>query len=355
MTKIGHVGLRVGGAFFDVVRDMPDVEVGAVCDTDADLLRQVSAEQGVGEAHASLDEMLRTDIDVVILATPIPVHGQQALAAMNAGKHVLCQYIAAMGEGEAEALIRASEASGCKYMFIETDCYERRNLVMAALARKGVFGELTMGRGHYIHDCKTMGRNPDGSLTWRGELWMESPGGRVSAVHNAMPLLELFGERVVEVYSYGPGARTMPEYIKHDRVTTVGKLPSGRIVELVDDVFSWRPGRTGYCLQGTKGCFELDRAAWVEDGKTGDWQSLDELVATFALGDILHDSDGHGSAWRACLGAFLNAIDHDTRPPQDLFDALHITAIGWAANESLRTGSPAPVVQFDSPLGSASQ
>lgn len=347
MTKIGLVGLGVGRAFFDVARAMPDVEVGAICDVDAERLGRVSAEQGVEGAYTSLGEMLETDVDLVVLATPIQVHGRQALAALSAGKHVLCQYIAAMDVEEAEALIRASESTGSKYMVIETDCYERKNMVMAELARKGVFGELTMGRGHYIHDCKTMGRKSDGSLTWRGELWMESLGGRVSAVHNAMPLLEVFGERVVEIYSYGPGARTMPEYTKHDRVTTVGKLPSGRIVELVDDVFSYRPGRTGYCLQGTKGCFELDRAAWVEDGKTSDWKGLETLVTTFGLADVLQDSHGHGSAWQACLGAFLNAIEQDTRPPQDLLDALHITAIGWAANESLRTGVPARVVQFD--------
>ena len=347
MTKIGLVGLGVGSAFFDVVREMPEVEVGAICDVDAERLGRVSAEQGVDRAYASLDEMLETDVDLIVISTPIQIHGQQALAAMNAGKHVLCQYIAAMDVAEAEALIRASEATGSKYMFIETDCYERRNLVMMALARRGVFGELTMGRGHYIHDCKTMGRKPDGSLTWRGELWLESPGGRVSAVHNAMPLLEIFGERVAEVYSYGPGARTMPEYAKHDRVTTIGKLPSGRILELVDDVFSWRPGCSGYCLQGTKGCFEFDRAAWVEEGRISDWRDLDSLVTTFGLGDILQDSHGHGSAWRACLTAFVNAINQDTRPPQDLFDSLHITAIGWAANESLRIGAPAQVVQFD--------
>ena len=139
----------------------------------------------------------------------------------------------------------------------------------------------------------------------------------------------------------------MPEYTKHDRVTTVGKLPSGRILEFVDDVFSYRPGCTGYCLQGTTGCFEFDRAAWVEDGKTCDWRDLDTLASMFGLDSIVHDSGGHGSAWCGCLRAFVNAIDQDTRPPQDLFDALHITAIGWAANESLRTGLPARVVQFD--------
>ena len=37
-----------------------------------------------------------------------------------------------------------------------------------------------------------------------------------------------------------------------------------------------------------------------------------------------------------CLEAFLGAIDEDREPPQNLGDSLHITAIGWAANESLR-------------------
>ncbi len=347
MTKIGIVGLGVGRAFFDVVRRMPDVEVGAICDVDEERLRQVADEQNVSQAHRTLDGMLDTDVDILVIATPLPAHGPQALAAMNAGKHVLCQYIAASDEAEVDALIVAARATGRKYMLIETDCYERKNVVMAELARKGILGDPTFGRGHYIHDCKTMGRNDDGGLTWRGELWMESPGGRVSAVHNAMPLLGIFGERVVEVYSYGPGPRTMPEYAKHDRVTTVGKLPSGRILEFVDDVFSWRPTLCGYSLQGTRGCFEFDKAAVVEDDKISAWKDLSALEAEYDLGSTLRDSDGHGSAWGACLQAFVTAIEQDTRPPQDLFDALHITAIGWAANESLRTGAPARVVQFD--------
>jgi predicted dehydrogenase len=275
MKKIGLVGLGVGSAFFDVVRETPEVEVTALCDTDPERLQVVSESHGIGAAFTDLEKLLETDVDMVVVSTPIQVHGIQSIAAMQAGKHVLCQYIAAMDEEEAEALIRAKRESGAKYMFIETDCYERKNLVMKELAARGVFGELTMGRGHYIHDCKYMGRNPDGSLTWRGELWMESPGGRVSAVHNAAPLLEVFGERVAEVFSYGPGARTMPEYTKHDRVTTIGKLPSGRIIEMVDDVFSWHPGRSGYCLQGTKGCFEFDRAAIVENEELSPWKDLD--------------------------------------------------------------------------------
>ena len=347
MTKLGVVGLGIGSAFFDVVKQLDGVAVGAICDISEERLREVAEAQGIAETYTALEDMLKADIDVVVLATPIQVHGSQAIASLNAGKHVLCQYIAAMDEQEAEDLLKASEAGGCKYMFIETDCYERRNMVMQALARKNVLGDLTMGRGLYVHDCKTLGKHADGSLTWRGELWMAGPGGRTTAVHTAMPLLEIFGERVAEVYCYGPGARTLPEFARYDTVTIVANLPSGRVLEFVHDTMSWRPHVFGYCVQGTKGYFELDRAAVLDGEQLSPWKDLDTLADEFGLESLVEDAGGHNSAWGACLQAFLAAIEQDAAPPQDLFDSLHITAIGWAADESLRSGVPVKVRQFD--------
>ena len=349
MTKLGVVGLGIGQAFFDVVKQIDDISVGAICDTSEKRLREIGEQQGITSCFTALDDMLKNDVDVVVLATPIQVHGAQAIASLNAGKHVLCQYIAAMDMREAEDLLKASDASGCKYMFIETDCYERKNMVMRELAGKGVLGDLTMGRGLYIHDCKTLGKHADGSLTWRGELWMEGPGsgGRACAVHTAMPLLEIFDERVVEVYSYGPGAHTLPEFPMNDRVTIVARLPSGRVLEFVHDIMSWRPHVFGYCVQGTKGFFEFDRAAILDGEQLSPWKDLDALENAFGLGSLVEDAGGHKSAWAACLQTFVAAIEKDTVPPQGLFDSLHITAIGWAASESLISGVPVRVHQFD--------
>ena len=347
MTKLGVVGLGIGNAFFDVVKQIDAVAVTAICDTSEKRLHEVSQEQGIDETYTALDDMLKTDVNVVVLATPIQVHGIQAIASLNAGKHVLCQYIAAMDMHEAEDLVKAATTSGCKYMFIETDCYERKNTVMKELVSKGALGDLTMGRGHYIHDCKDLGKHDDGSLTWRGELWMDGPGGRTCAVHSAMPLLEIFGERVAEVYSYGPGARTLPEFTINDSVTIVASLPSGRVLEFVHNTMSWHPHVFGYCVQGTKGCFEFDRAAVLNGGELSPWKDLDTLASEFDLESLVEDADGHNSAWGSCLQTFLAAIEQDTVPPQDLFDSLHITAIGWAADESIRKGVPVKVHQFD--------
>ena len=345
--RIGIVGVGgAGRALFSAVDRIGNAHITAACDIDEAALAKVANEHGISETFTSLDDMLKTNVDVVLLATPIQVHGEQSIAALKAGKHVLCQYIAANDMREATEVLRLVNRTGLKYMYIETDCYEPKNILMMELARKGVLGEPTIGRGHYVHDCKTMGRREDGSLTWRGELWMAKPTCGTNAVHTCQPLLEVFGERVHEVYTYGPGARTLPEYQVHDRFTSICHLPSGKIIELESDFLSWRPVRTGYTLQGTRGIYEFDRAAIVEGEKTSDWKDMETLAAEYNV-ELPDASAGHGSAWYACITNLLTAIDTDTQPPQNIHDALHITAIGWAADESIRTGRLVSVRQFE--------
>lgn len=259
--KIGLAGLVMAQRFIDTFNALPEARVTALCDIDAALLEEVGTRAGIAGRFTDFDAMMQTDIDVVVLATPIQVHGRQAISAMRNGKHVLSQYVAASTPEEAQELLAAAHTSGRQYMYIETDCYERRNMAMMALARQGVFGELTMGSGFYQHDCRALGYKADGSLTWRGELWKQGYGGISAAVHSAQPLLDIFNERVVEVFAYGPGARQLPEMQWFDRLTTVGWLPSGRTLDCNLDIFSPQPARCGYWLQGTHGAFEIDRRA----------------------------------------------------------------------------------------------
>jgi predicted dehydrogenase len=345
--RVGLVGLRQAKSFIPMFNALPDTEVTALCDIDEEFLNKTGEEAGIQELFTDYDEFLKSDISIVSLSTPIQVHGQQSIRAMRAGKHALCQYIAASDEDQADELIGVARESGRKYMMIETDCYERKNLIMKALAAKGAYGELTFGRGHYIHDCKDLSHHPDGSLTWRGEQWMIGQGGSVNGVHTCVPLLQTFGERVEEVYSYGPGPRTFPKFNWSDRVTSAAKLPSGRILELVTDVLSWHPVICGYYVQGTNGFFEFNRGAFVEEEKLSSEKDLDQLVDEFGLEGLLQDRGGHSSSWEAIIHEFIQAIDEDRHPSEDLEIALHITAIGWAADESLQSGQPAKVKSFD--------
>jgi len=344
--QVGVVGLRQAAGLIDIFESHPDTKVTAICDINEQVLNEVGEKRGIEQRFTDYEEFVQTDIDIVELSTPIQVHGQQAIAAMKNDKHVLCQYIAANDLAEAEELLRVAKTSGKKYMFIETDCYERKNRIMMELARQGAFGELTWGRGEYIHDCKTLGRKPDGSRTWRGELWMKGLGGIAAGVHTCVPLLKVFGERVETLCAMGPGQNMLPDFNWSDTVIVLCKFSSGRFLQLQVDIFSYRPVRCGYFLQGTQGCFEYDRAAVVSSGKLSVWKSLDQLEDEYKLTEIKADYGGHRSAFELCVKDFMESIDNDTIPPLDLYDALHITAIGWAVDESLEKGNVVKVTSF---------
>jgi predicted dehydrogenase len=344
--KVGLVGLRQARQFADIFNAYPEFEVTALCDTDENLLNTLGDELGVTERFIDYYEFVESDLDVIEMSTPIQVHGEHSIAALKNGKHVLCQYIASNDLREAEELIDAKESSGKKYMFIETDCYECRSRIMMALAEKGILGKLITGRGEYNHLAQ-LNYNRDGSLTWRGKLWKERNGGFVVAVHTAMPLLRAFGERVQRVCAMGTGSIYAPEFRRHDGIFTLAQLSSGRMIELVHANGLPRPARCGYYLQGTRGCFDFDKAALPDQSGQQDWISLDDLETEYQLEQISRDYGGHKSAFALCVDDFVNAIVRDTEPPMDLYDALHITSIGWAAEEAMETGQSVEVIQFN--------
>ena len=59
MRKLGVVGLGIGSAFFDVVKQMEGVSIGAICDISSERLGKVAEEQGIRDTYTSLDDMLR--------------------------------------------------------------------------------------------------------------------------------------------------------------------------------------------------------------------------------------------------------------------------------------------------------
>src|SRR5207245_6934201 len=68
---------------------------------------------GYVRAHGSYEALLGDDdVDAVYIATPHPMHAQWAIAAADAGKHVLCEKPLAMDLAEVEAVIDAADQSG---------------------------------------------------------------------------------------------------------------------------------------------------------------------------------------------------------------------------------------------------
>ena len=90
--RVGFVGL---GRVFDLnVRgylDHPQAEVSALCDTDPAILARRAAEHpGAGATH-DFQDILRSDLDLIEILTPHPLHEAMTVAAVAGGSHVSVQ------------------------------------------------------------------------------------------------------------------------------------------------------------------------------------------------------------------------------------------------------------------------
>lgn len=156
---------RTVDAFFDLPR-RPAMAVLAGRDID----KASTAARRLGWASAVGDwkELLRRDdIDLIDICTPGDSHAEIAVAALAAGKHVLCEKPLANTVAEAEAMAAAAEqaaTAGIRSMV----GFSYRRVPALALARKlvaqGRIGEVRHVRAQYLQDWLT---DPQAPLTWR--------------------------------------------------------------------------------------------------------------------------------------------------------------------------------------------
>ena len=111
----------------------------------------------------------RDDVDLVDICTPGDTHSEIAIAALEAGKHVLCEKPLANTVGEAHAMVAAAErarAHGIRSMVGFT--YRRVPAIALArqLVQEGRVGEIRHVRAQYLQDWLV---DPESPLTWRLE------------------------------------------------------------------------------------------------------------------------------------------------------------------------------------------
>jgi predicted dehydrogenase len=95
------------------------LEVVAVAGRDPEKTRRVAQSHGIPLATTRWEELLEVDCDLISIATPPHLHKPQLIAALEAGKHVLCEKPLALNAQEAEAMLAVSEAHPERWVFID--------------------------------------------------------------------------------------------------------------------------------------------------------------------------------------------------------------------------------------------
>jgi 2-hydroxy-4-carboxymuconate semialdehyde hemiacetal dehydrogenase len=112
-----RIALAGAGAFgekhLDGLKLIDGVEITSVISRRAEQAAEVAAKYGAKHSGTELDEVLaRDDVDAVILCTPTQLHAEQAIACMNAGKHVQVEIPLADSWADAEAVLKKQQETG---------------------------------------------------------------------------------------------------------------------------------------------------------------------------------------------------------------------------------------------------
>ncbi|RAV20888.1 Gfo/Idh/MocA family protein [Paenibacillus contaminans] len=394
--RLAVVGGRRGGYFSrSLARLAGRVELVAVCDSNEDVLQKWREEFPGIRAYDSYDRLIDdSNVDAVFLATPLFIHAEQAIRAMEAGKHVISEVIAAHTLEDCWKLTEAVEKTGMTYMMAENYCYMRPNMMVGHMSQQGLFGELTYAECGYIHDVRNLLHDKEGNLTWRGRLLRDYEGSTYPT-HSLGPVAQWMGinreggDELDSLVTFSSKSRAGAKYFgehfgeEHpgsqadfwkngDSTVTLIRTKKGALIALKYDIQSSRPhNMTHYTLQGTNGAYLSPRYAgedplvWIENVSKGVSYSEGKAEAPEAEWESLWshadkwehplwkrwakeaEQSGHGGGDFFVLDEFLSAIEERRRPAIDVYDAVTWSSVFPLSAQSMASGgTPVKFVDF---------
>jgi predicted dehydrogenase len=264
--RVAIVGLGFGVEFIPIYQNHLHTEMYAICQRSADKLNQIGDHFGVDVRYSSFEEMLQDkNIDAVHINSPIPIHAEQSVKALMAGKHVACTVPMATSVEDCRRIIKAQQASGKNYMMMETAVYTREFLYVKELRDSNQLGRIQFLRGSHQQE---MGGWPG---YWEGLPPMHY------ATHAVSPLLALAGEEAEFVSCLGSGKIAD---------SLIAKYGSPFAVESA--LFRLRD--SNLALEVTRSLFETSRE-YIEsfdiyaEKMSFEWQQMDSEEPVFFIGE----------------------------------------------------------------------
>ena len=327
----------------------------------------------LGWAESATDwreAVARDDIDLVDIVTPGDTHADIAIAALEAGKHVLCEKPLANSLGEAERM--ASAAATAQERGVLAMCgftYRRVPAILEArrLVREGAIGDVREVRAQYLQDWLS---DPAGPMTWRLDRAKAGSGSLGDIGAHIIDAAEFVaGDRIASV------SGTLETYVRQRPILAeqrgLGGVASDRLGEVTVDDAAWFTTRfasgamgsftaTRYAtgrknalrleVSGTRGALAFD----LERMNELDYYDATEPPDRLGFRRILTTEPEHafaGSWWPTghALG-YEHAFSHQVvdfvtdiaegRAPEPSFaDALHVQRVLAAVEASAGAGS----------------
>ncbi len=333
--KVGIAGLMRGQVYIDCFKAQKDVEVSAFCDSNKQFLYQVGKQFSVSNLYTQYEKFLKADVDVVVVATPLPLHVRHSVAALNAGKHVLSEVPPVNSIKEGEALFKAAKKAKTKYMLAQNSCYWAHIQCWKRMITDGKIGEIMYGEAEYIHDCRAYFVNEAKA----GKTWRINMPPIYYCTHSLGPLLYLMKDRCIWARGFQIKGHFTKMGTSADMELGIFETEKGVIIKILVGFSVVRePAFHYYSIYGNKGCLETNR-----DGKEertlayfDDIPHLKQMISIpiYSGHTAISIKGGHGGTEYLLVKDFVESISRDKPSPIGVEEALSYGLPGICAHQS---------------------
>jgi predicted dehydrogenase len=306
-----------------------------VADVDAELARARAQDWHVPEWTDDYRQLLDPErLDAVSLCLPHHLHAPAAIAAAQAGLHVLVEKPLATTLTEADAMIAATATAGVQLMVAEPVRYDATYLKAAELVRCGALGDLFLiriSREHHMHDYLRQ-------RTW----FLEQPTAGImfaGGIHDFEILRMLAGE-VEHVYGLA-GPKTLPEMAGDDTSVALARLQNGAAA-VITESFSLRTPYPGVHVtaHGSQG------SMWLHRGRTQLYRAPHD-----GQGEQIEELDvPPGDTFLAEMAHFCDCLDNGSEPTTSGRDQRKPLLAVLATYASLQRGTRVFLSEFGTPI-----
>ena len=331
----GIIGLGViAETHAAAIGNMENAELKAVIDNDPEHARDFAKRYG-GDSFTSLEKFLKCpDLEFVTITTPSGYHGDAAIAALKAGKHVIVEKPLEITTERCKKIIETANENGVTLSGIFQCRFYDSSIKIREALDQGRFGKIILCNGY--SKCHRSQEYYDGGA-WRGTKAVDGGGALMNQAIHTLDLLLWFCGDVKEVSCR---SATMA----HERIEVEDVLVSTLLFEngamgtAEASTAVWPEVPKQIEILGTKG------SVVMEEDKIVRWEFMDKKPEDENVIKQFKELDsknylGHKRQFED----FIRAVENGGKPLVDGFEATKAVALVEAMYKSAASGKPVSV------------
>lgn len=334
---------RVAPNHIDAVRAYGE-EVVACCDIDKDSLVTFAKQYAIPKTYTDYKDLLcNADITTVSVCTDHASHAKIAVAALEAGKHVIVEKPMALSVADGQAMIEASKKADRVLAVISQHRYDPLVKKVIELLHQGVFGSITMISG-MLNSYKDTAYYKESS--WRGTLDKEGGSTLINQAIHTLDLMVLIMGEPTTVQAEMANLKFQGIIETEDTLVSLLRFDNGALGSLSSTNTSIKFWDSKIEIVGTKGniTFKTGFPFFVSslelDDKDTETQ-ISTLLADIASKEeaLPPTQDYYGISHRYQLKNFLNTAngrDKLEMSPDEALKTLHTVCRIYSAAKSHR-------------------